>query len=77
MPYGAAPTQVGRRSPASPARPRWTPAGCRPGSWWTAKQAQRREKQGDVWYSAKMPDGTYAQVLRIPKGEKAPAVLGM
>ncbi len=38
------------------------------------KQAQRREKQGDVWYSAKMPDGTYAQVLRIPKGEQAPAV---
>ena len=40
-------------------------------------QAQRREKQGDVWYSAKTPDGSYHQVLRIPKGETAPAVRGL
>lgn len=40
-------------------------------------QAQRREKQGDVWFSAKMPDGTYMQTLRIPKGEKAPEVKGL
>ena len=39
-------------------------------------QAQRREKQGDVWYSAKTADG-YHQVLRIPKGETAPAVRGL
>ncbi len=40
------------------------------------KQAQRREKQGDVWYSVRLGDGTYAQVLRIPKGEKVPEVKG-
>lgn len=40
------------------------------------KQAQRREKQGDVWYSVKVGD-EYIQVLRIPKGEKAPAVIGL
>lgn len=40
------------------------------------KQAQRREKQGDVWYSVKVND-EYLQVLRIPKGEKAPAVMGI
>lgn len=40
------------------------------------KQAQRREKQGDVWYSVRIADGSYAQVLRIPKGEKPPAVKG-
>lgn len=38
------------------------------------KQAQRREKQGDVWYSVRLGDGTYAQVLRIPKGEKIPEI---
>lgn len=32
-------------------------------------QAMRREKQGDVWYSIKNADGSYDQVLRIPKGE--------
>ena len=41
------------------------------------QQAMRREKQGDVWYSAKRADGTYEQVLRIPKGEKIPAVKGL
>jgi hypothetical protein len=41
------------------------------------KQAQRREKQGDVWYSVRLADGTYAQVLRIPKGEKPPEVKGL
>ncbi len=41
------------------------------------KQAQRREKQGDIWYSARTGDNAYAQVLRIPKGEKAPQVQGL
>ena len=41
------------------------------------KQAQRREKQGDAWYSVRQADGSYAQVLRIPKGEKAPEVKGL
>ncbi len=41
------------------------------------KQAQRREKQGDVWYSIKAGDDNYVQVLRIPKGEKAPEVRGL
>jgi hypothetical protein len=41
------------------------------------KQAQRREKQGDVWYSVKLIDGSYEQVLRIPKGEQAPSVRGL
>ena len=42
------------------------------------KQAQRREKQGDVWYSVRAGEGDgYTQVLRIPKGEKAPAVQGL
>lgn len=41
------------------------------------KQAQRREKQGDVWYSVRGGDDSYIQVLRIPKGEKAPAVVGL
>ncbi len=40
------------------------------------KQAQRREKQGDVWYSVKLMDESYEQVLRIPKGEQAPSVRG-
>ena len=38
------------------------------------KQAQRREKQGDVWYSVKLTDGSYEQVLRIPKGEQVPEI---
>ena len=38
------------------------------------KQARRREKQGDIWYSVKLADGSYEQVLRIPKGEQVPAV---
>ncbi|MBK8048054.1 MAG: hypothetical protein IPK16_13525 [Anaerolineales bacterium] len=41
------------------------------------KQALRHEKQGDVWYSMKTADGGYAQVLRLPKGEKVPAVKGL
>lgn len=40
------------------------------------RQATRHEKQGDTWYSYR--DGeNYVQVLRIPKGEKAPAVVGL
>lgn len=34
------------------------------------KRADRREKQGDVWYSYPDDSGAYVQVLRIPKGEK-------
>ena len=41
------------------------------------KQAQRREKQGDVWYSVRGEGDGYVQVLRIPKGEKAPEVRGL
>ncbi len=41
------------------------------------KQAQRREKQGDVWYSVKLIDGSYEQMLRIPKGEQVPPVRGV
>ncbi len=41
------------------------------------KQALRHEKQGDVWYSVKTGEGAYAQVLRLPKGEKAPGVKGL
>lgn len=42
------------------------------------KQAQRREKQGDVWYSVRgAGDDSYVQVLRIPKGEQAPKVQGL
>jgi hypothetical protein len=41
------------------------------------KQAHRREKQGDAWYSLRQADGSYAQVLRIPKGERAPEVKGV
>lgn len=47
-------------------------------SWIIAdgRQATRHEKQGDVWYSYRGDNETYIQVLRIPKGEKAPAVTG-
>lgn len=38
-------------------------------------QAQRREKQGDRWYSYRLGE-EYVQVLRIPKGEQAPPVVG-
>lgn len=41
------------------------------------RQAQRREKQGDAWYSLRQADGSYAHVLRIPKGEKPPEVKGL
>ncbi len=44
------------------------------------KQAERHEKQGDVWWSVgEGPKGErkYHQVLRIPKGEKVPPVLGL
>lgn len=41
-----------------------------------ARQATRHEKQGDTWYSYRDGD-TYVQVLRIPKGEHPPAVLGL
>lgn len=40
-------------------------------------QGLRRSKQGDHWYSVKLADGTYEQVLRIPKGEKIPPVKGI
>jgi len=41
------------------------------------QQAMRHEKQGDVWWSVKVGEGQYEQVLRIPKGEKAPTVKGL
>lgn len=44
------------------------------------RQADRREKQGDVWYSlGEGPKGErkYRQVLRIAKGEIVPPVLGL
>jgi hypothetical protein len=41
------------------------------------RQAMRRDKQGDHWYSCKNGDGTFTQVLRIPKGEKVPPVTGL
>lgn len=41
------------------------------------RQAARHERQGDVWWSIKDGEGAYIQVLRIPKGEKAPAVQGL
>lgn len=50
-------------------RPTWIIVGDR--------QAHRREKQGDVWYSLKEADGTYTQIMRIPKGEIAPPVTGI
>ena len=40
-------------------------------------QAMRHEKQGDVWWSVKVGEGQYEQVLRIPKGEKVPPVKGL
>ncbi len=48
-------------------------------SWLIAdgRQATRHEKQGDVWYSYRADNDTYVQVLRIPKGERAPAVTGL
>ena len=48
-------------------------------SWIIAegRQVTRHEKQGDTWYSYRDPSGVYVQVLRIPKGEKAPAVTGL
>lgn len=41
------------------------------------RQAMRRERQGDRWWSVKEADGSYTQVLRIPKGEKPPQVVGL
>lgn len=41
------------------------------------RQAQRREKQGDTWWSYRDDNGEYVQVLRIPKGEEAPPVVGL
>lgn len=48
-------------------------------SWIMAngRQAQRHEKQGDVWYSVKVGEKEFEQVLRLPKGEKVPAVKGL
>jgi hypothetical protein len=45
---------------------------------YNGQQAMRREKQGDTWYSVRGAGGDgYIQVLRIPKGEIAPAVRGL
>lgn len=41
------------------------------------QQCLRHEKQGDVWWSYRLTDGSYEQVLRIPKGEKIPQVRGL
>lgn len=41
------------------------------------QQAQRREKQGDVWYSVKLPDGQYERKLHFRAGEQVPAVAGL
>ncbi|MFZ1756808.1 MAG: hypothetical protein WBO46_23175 [Caldilineaceae bacterium] len=44
------------------------------------RQVQRREKQGDVWYSwseGPKEDRNYHQVLRIPKGEEVPPIVGL
>jgi hypothetical protein len=41
------------------------------------QQAMRHSKQGDSWWSVKVGDGQYEQVLRIPKGEKVPPVKGL
>jgi len=41
------------------------------------RQAHRKEKQGDTWYSYKDERGQYHQVVSIPKGEKAPRVRGI
>jgi hypothetical protein len=41
------------------------------------QQAMRHSKQGDFWWSLKVGDGQYEQVLRIPKGEKVPPVKGL
>lgn len=41
------------------------------------KQAMRHEKQGDAWYSVKRGENEFEQVLKIPKGEKVPAVKGL
>lgn len=39
------------------------------------RQAHRREKQGDQWYSYRDDAGSYSHVLTIRKGEKAPAIV--
>ncbi len=41
------------------------------------KQALRREKQGDVWYSIKHGNGEFEVVLTIRKGEIVPLVKGL
>lgn len=48
-------------------------------SWIMAdgRQAQRHEKQGDAWYSVKVGEDRFEQVLRLPKGEKIPPVKGL
>ena len=40
------------------------------------RQAMRRNKQSDYWYSYKGEDGGYVRVLMIPKGEKIPEIIG-
>jgi hypothetical protein len=51
-------------------------AGCRRGSL-PRGEVTRHEKQGDTRYSYHDPSGVYVQVLRIPKGERVPAVTGL
>lgn len=41
------------------------------------KQAARREKQGDCWWSVKIGENEYERVLSIPKGEIVPPVKGL
>lgn len=38
------------------------------------RQAERREKQGDTWWSYRLPDGSYSRHVLIRKGEQAPAI---
>lgn len=40
------------------------------------KMAQRREKQGDTWYSYRVGDG-YEQVMRFRAGDDVPPVVGI
>ena len=41
------------------------------------RQCMRHDKQGDTWWSLKLADGGYEQVLRVAKGEIAPPVKGL
>lgn len=41
------------------------------------ERAQRRERQGDIWYSAGSEELGYTKFLRIPKGETPPKIKGV